>query len=63
MQNSAKGLISFFCYIYMLPLLRKKIGPGKVRHLEKMVVHVGAILTEILQFRLKVPIEMSIFGY
>jgi hypothetical protein len=38
MQKSAKSLISFFGYLHMLSLSGKKIGSGKVRHLEKFTV-------------------------
>jgi hypothetical protein len=36
MQKSAKGLISFFCKVYVSPLIGKKIDSGKTRHWEKL---------------------------
>jgi len=36
MQKSAKGLISFFCKVYVSPLIGKNIGSGKTRHWEKL---------------------------
>jgi len=47
MQKSAKCLISFFCYVHMSPLLGKKIGSGKVRHLEKFTVIYRDVLQKV----------------
>ena len=59
MQKSAKGLISFFCQVYVSPLIGKKFGSGKARHWEKLNDIWRVVSLKITQFKLNLALKCT----